>query len=194
VVVDARAPLGNGWVLPAGSLREPASAISRAGALVLTHHEQLHDEPLIAVENRLRAYNRSASIVYASHRPRGVRPVTGGVEADPSTLAGQELFLFCGIASPEGFVDTVEALGAEVTGCHAFGDHHAFGPADMAAVRAQAKTARLVCTEKDAAKVAAMPGNEDVICLTIDLELDGELPPMPTSVVEDAVDEPAGAH
>ncbi len=194
VVVDARAPLGNGWVLPAGSLREPASGIGRADVLVLTHHERLADESLIEVENRLRAYNRTATLVYASHRARGVRPVTGGPEVDPATLAGQELFLFAGIASTEGFIDTIEGLGAEVTGCLAFPDHHGFVPADMAAVRAYARTARLVCTEKDAAKVAAMPGNDDVVCLTIDLELDGELPALPTAVVAEPTDEPAGHH
>jgi hypothetical protein len=36
-----------------------------------------------------------------------------------------------------------------------------------------------VGTEKDAAKVARIPGNEDVLALVIDLELEGKLPPLP---------------
>jgi len=60
-----------------------------------------------------------------------------------------------------------------------FADHHDFTASSIAEVRAEARTALLVCTEKDAAKVAAIPGTEDVLCVVIDMVLDDELPPIP---------------
>ena len=179
VLVDARAPFGNGMVLPGGSLREPASGIARADAIVLTHGEELNPPQREAAEATVRAYRRPVAVVWARHEPIGVRRVTGGPLEDAALLSGRDVHLFCGLASPEGFRHTVSQLGARVTGVTAFGDHHAFTPADLARVRAQARASLLVCTEKDALKVARIPGNDDVLCLVIDLVLDGQLPPLP---------------
>lgn len=179
VCVDARAPMGNGEVLPCGPLREPAAGLGRADVIVMSHSEMLNDEELRAREAALGAYRRGVPVLTAVHAPRGVRAVTGGEEQPAASLAGRELHLFCGLASPASFRHTVEALGARVTGMTVFPDHHAFTAACVAQVRSEAGTSELLCTEKDAAKIARIPGNEDVLCLSIDLELQGELPPLP---------------
>lgn|GEM_PF-231402 len=179
VLVDARAPFGNGSVLPGGPLRETPSGLARADVIVLTHAETLDEAELQTVLTQLRAFRLSVPIVRADHVPLGVRAVTGGPLRPASALAGREVFLFCGIASPAGFEKTVADLGAQVTGVLAFPDHHAFGAGDMARVRAAARHAQLVCTEKDALKVARIPGHEDVLCLAIEMRLRGELPPLP---------------
>lgn len=195
VCIDARAPFSNGWVLPGGGLREAPSGIARADLLVMTHHESLSDERLEEVSSRVRAYNRTANMILGHHQPIGVRSVTDAVDSlgDPSTLAGRDVFLFCGIASPEGFRDTVEELGANVTGLMAFGDHHDFGPDDLARVRGKARTATLVCTEKDAMKVAEIPGSDDVLCVAIDLVLTEPLPAFPAKP-EPESDDDHGHH
>lgn len=181
VVLDARAPLGNGQVLPYGPLREHPGALARADLVIATHHEGLSTERLEQVRIAIagNAGGKSIPVVWGRHRPVGVRAV-GASELQPEELLeGQEVHLFCGIASPEGFRETVESLGAVVTGVTAFGDHHAFDGADLASVRAAAGTSRLLCTEKDAVKIARIPGNEDVLCLAVELELLGELPDLP---------------
>jgi tetraacyldisaccharide 4'-kinase len=179
VMVDGRAPFGNGSVLPGGPLREPPSGLARADVIVLTHAETLDEAERQTVLTQLRAFRLSVPIVRADHVPLGVRAVTGGPLLPASSLAGRDVFLFCGIASPAGFAQTVTELGAHVTGVLAFPDHHAFGPGDLARVRAAARHAQLVCTEKDALKVARIPGHEDVLCLAIELRLHGEFPPVP---------------
>ena len=179
VMVDARAPFGNGSVLPGGPLRETPSGLARADVIVLTHGETLEEEERQTVLTQVRAFKLALPVVWADHVPLGVRAVTGGPLGPPSVLAGQDVFLFCGIASPEGFRQTVEGLGAQVRGVLAFPDHHDFDAADLARVRAAARDARLVCTEKDALKIARIPGHEDVLCLAIELRLRGELPPIP---------------
>lgn len=179
VMVDARAPFGNGSVLPGGPLRETPAGLGRASLVVLTHGETLGQEERETVLTQVRAFRLSVPVVWAEHRATGVRPVTGGDTLEPASLAGQDVFLFCGIASPEGFRQTVEDLGARVTGVLAFPDHHEFRPEDLARVRAAARDARLLCTEKDALKVARIPGHEDVSCLLIELRLLDRLPPIP---------------
>ena len=178
-VVNARVPLSNGYVLPLGGLREPPSGLGRADAVVLTHHEGMTKDELDTVRSHVMAFRREVPVVLGAHTPVGVRDVMGGELEPPESLAGQQLFLFCGIAEPDGFRRTVEALGAEVTGVLAFGDHHEFTAASLAEVRAEARTAQLLCTEKDAAKVAAIPGSGDIRCLVIDMTLDGQLPELP---------------
>ncbi len=179
VMLDARAPFGNGLLLPAGSLREPASGIARADVLVLTHGESLSGPEREAVESTVRAFRRGVPLVWAQHVPLGLRSVAGGPLQPAASLQGRDVHLFAGIASPAGFRQTVESLGARVTGLSSFGDHHAFRGRDLAAVRARARGSLIVCTEKDAAKVAAIPGNEDVQCLVIEMQLLGRLPPIP---------------
>ena len=179
VLVDARAPFGNGMVLPGGSLREPASGLSRADAVVLTHGDELSQLEREAVESSVRSYRRSVPVIWARHEPIGVRRVSGGPLEDATLLAGRDVHLFCGVASPAGFRQTIERLGAHVTGLTAFADHHAFAPADLAQVRAAARASLIVCTEKDALKVARIPGHDDVLCLVIELALGGPLPPLP---------------
>jgi tetraacyldisaccharide 4'-kinase len=179
VLIDARAPFGSGMVLPVGALREPASGVARADVLVLTHGEMLSSPERESVESRVRSYQRDVPLVWAHHAAVGVRPVGGGLLQPPATLSGHDVFLFCGIASPEGFRQTVEGLGAHVTGLMGFPDHHAFTGRDLASVRAAARSSAILCTEKDAAKVAAIPGNDDLQCLVIDLHLHGRLPPIP---------------
>ncbi len=191
VVIDARAPFGNGSVLPGGPLREPPGGLGRADLVVMTHGEGLPDGARSAAESAVRAHKLGVPIVWGRHVARGVRPVGGGEPRPAAELAGRDVHLFCGVASPAGFRDTVAALGANVTGLTAFGDHHAFSGADVAAVRAQAGASLLLCTEKDADKVARCGGNDDVACLVIDLEFETPLPPI---VGLDAPWSPPAAH
>lgn len=178
-VVDARVPMSNGYVLPLGGLREPASSLARADVIVLSHTGSMDKELADIIEASVTAHRRGVPVIRSHHTPIGVRPCKGGALQPPESLAGRELFLFSGIASPDGFRTTVEALGAHVTGALGFPDHHAFDAASLAEVRGEARTSQLLCTEKDAAKVAAIPGTDDVLCLVIDLTLDREVDGIP---------------
>jgi tetraacyldisaccharide 4'-kinase len=179
VMIDARAPFGNGSVLPGGPLRESPSGLSRASLVVLTHGDTLDESERLTVVTQMRAFRLSVPIVWADHAPLGVRSAAGGKLLPAAAISGRNVFLACGIASPEGFRQTVEGLGAQVTGVMAFSDHHDFTASDLARVRAAARDALIVCTEKDALKIARIPGNDDVLCLVIELKLQGELPPIP---------------
>lgn len=125
-VFDARGT-GNGWLLPAGPLREPWP---RPVDFVLTHG----GAPVAgeAIER-----------VLAGHAVRA-----DGTTQPLAQLAHGPVHAVAGIASPEAFFAMLRGAGLQLAGTHALPDHHDF--ADAAGLPPGAV---LVCTEKDAVKL-----------------------------------------
>lgn len=139
VVMDGRG-LMNGWLLPAGPLREPASRLKRATALVLNGH---HTPPPQAAQRPCFHMRLLAGELYRLERPE--------MKTAASALHGLRLAAVAGIAVPERFHAQLAAQGL-VFSRHDFADHHAYTAAELAAIDADA----LVMTEKDAVKCAAL--------------------------------------
>ena len=121
--------IGNGWLLPAGPLRE---AWPRACDLVL----HTGARPAFAGFTARRSLAESA------------------VSADGATvplaqLVGRPLIAVAGIARPESFFQMLRDKGLAPTRCIALPDHHDFD--DWAWVAAGEAT--VLCTEKDALKL-----------------------------------------
>ncbi len=128
VVVDAESGFGNGRVLPAGPLREPArQGLVRADAVVLVGHG-LPDLP--------------------GYRGAAIRAHLSPTLSPP---ANARVIAFAGIGRPEKFFSTLRTLGADVVECHAFADHHPYTYDEISRLKADAsKTgAVLMTTEKD---------------------------------------------
>ena len=99
----------------------------------------------IAAADRARIAGRSAG------GPDAKRPIT------PASLAGRRVLAFAGIARPEKFFATLEAMGCRIAGQRAFPDHHPYGELEIAALIAEARRAGAVpvTTEKDAVRLPA---------------------------------------
>ncbi len=147
VLVDATNPFGGGWLLPAGPLREPLSALSRAGAIVITRSARAP-----AVETLIRRHS-SAPIFYAQTSldevlERG-QPSPGTRKVDPQQ---HRYLLFCGIGNPQAFRDDVGRWGIKVLGSTYFRDHHRYTQREATQLERLAAAMRataLLCTEKD---------------------------------------------
>lgn len=142
VVVDAWRGFGNGYVLPAGPLREPvATGLARAD-FVLTIGEQA-------------AQSRFDDVWGAS--VEGVPRLKGALNPLPTGLVwkGLRVAAFAGIGHPEKFFETLRALGAEVVQTHALDDHQPLDDRLLGRLIADAKAkgAQLVTTEKDAVRL-----------------------------------------
>lgn len=142
---------GNGWVLPAGPLREPPSGRRRA-----THVWGRDGRP---------------GDVEARHVVTHLR-MTDGARA---ALAGQRLVLLLGVARPDLVEQSVRARGAEVVAVHAYPDHHPFSAGELEGARqaASAAGALLATTEKDAERLP--PGAAAELELEVEV-VKGELP------------------
>lgn len=127
-VVDARG-FGNGYLLPAGPLREPASRLRSVDAVVA------HDNCVVPGY----AMRLEGDRFVQMSDPRDVV----GAEA----LRGKRLHAVAGIGDPERFFRQLEQLGLSIVR-HPFPDHHAFRAEDLRFGDA----APVVMTEKDAVK------------------------------------------
>jgi tetraacyldisaccharide 4'-kinase len=178
VLLDRKNPLGNGRILPAGPLREPVSALRRAGCLIATGEGDgdawLEAHPWPGLLQKL---PRPLPVFAGQRRPRDlVRPLSGEV-LSLDILLGKRICAFAGIARPEAFHRSLTALGGEVAAFLTFPDHHVYTAPDRDAVKEAARKAGadlIVTTEKDAVKMAssfAFAGR--LLALRIVMEIDG---------------------
>jgi tetraacyldisaccharide 4'-kinase len=149
VLIDATDPFGGGMVLPAGRLREPLSALRRAGIVVVTRSVQA---PSPAIEAILHRYT-SSRIFYASTRLESVLRVPRLDVALPKQDWTKAQFLaFCGIGNAAAFFEDLRTWGFQVVQQRSFLDHHAYTARDAAQLEQAASNSgadALICTEKD---------------------------------------------
>ncbi len=135
LVVDGAAGFGNGYVFPAGPLREPVAAgAARAKACVLIG------------EDRLGAASST-----------GLPVLRADLVVQANDLAGARVLAFAGIGRPAKFFDTLAGMGADIAATRAFDDHHPYSRAEIEALHADALRlgARLVTTRKDLVRLPA---------------------------------------
>lgn len=159
VLVDAVAPFGGGYVLPAGLLREPLEALALADLLVVTRSDQVAAKTLSALCSYLRARFPGIPQVRLALQP--VAWTSGiGEERAPEAFRGRRVLAFCGIGNPEGFRRQLVSLGVDVVDLVCFRDHHRYTDADIESIRRRAKALgvdNVVMTQKDAVKVLPQP-------------------------------------
>ena len=148
------------WPLPAGPLREWASGLARAHAVLAVDGEpsSASDRPLF--HGRL--------------RPTALVRVDGDawVEEPLSALSGREVVALAGIARPERLAGALARAGAVVRDALHFPDHHAYGADDVATIARAARAATVVATEMDLAKLGGAPGLEGLRALRVSLEVE----------------------
>ena len=134
-VVDARG-LGNGFLLPAGPLREPRSRLRSVDAVV-SH----------ASSTRGYAMRLEGDVLHRMTDARERQPL--------KAFAGQRVHAVAGIGDPNRFFVHLGKAGLKVVP-HPFPDHHPFTPRDLEF----GDDAPVLLTEKDAVKLrgVARPG------------------------------------
>lgn len=158
VVIDGARGLGNGSLLPAGPLREPATRLATVSAIVVNGGARPADAGSQAMPPPLDA--RLARKLAASLRGRPSVPMVAmrvtatravrlaGDEQRPLTsFADQRVHAVAGIGNPERFFALLRGLDIGVTP-HEFPDHHVFTAADLTF----GDDAPILMTEKDAVK------------------------------------------
>lgn len=172
IIVDGRDPFGGRAYLPLGRLRESPHALERADLVVVM---RMPEEPLV-LEQQLHALTQ-APIVWMEPRMESVRSTQG---EEVEELAGKRVGLFCGIAKPDAFVETVRKMGCHVVAMRALGDHRAISDEQLLSL---AETCRsrggelLLCTEKDYVKlrpIANLPLPIAVVRIVVTIVANGE--------------------
>ena len=165
-VIDAARGLGNGWLLPAGPLREPARRLDRVDAIVLNAAATV-----VAPADPLRS-GAAPTVPRFTMRllPEAWRRVVDdAVVAQPSSLPREAVHAVAGIANPARFFDTLRGLGLNFV-AHPFPDHHRYRAVDLAWPGARA----ILMTEKDAVKCRLI-GDDRMLWLPVRAEIDAAL-------------------
>ena len=155
VLIDATRPPTRDHLFPRGTLREPASGLKRAGAILLTRCDQVAAEEVEAIRGWLGRRFPGKPVATTEHRPGAL---IGGAEPESvELLRGRTVAAFCGIGNPAAFRHTLGALGARVIAFRAFPDHHAYGRDDVDDLRRWAAElpgdALVATTQKDWVKL-----------------------------------------
>ena len=124
VLLDGNRGIGNGYLLPAGPLREGVWRLQQADLVVANS-----------------APSTLADGVMVLH-PAPAQALIGGALLTPCAVA-----LVAGIGNPERFEQTAKTAGFSVRSRHYFADHHHFIAADFDAIQGP-----ILMTEKDAVK------------------------------------------
>ncbi len=132
-VIDGVRGFGNGWLLPAGPLREPVSRLKIVDAVVVNGGETSAGQY---------AMQLSGEIFHNLIDPEKT--------ATAADLRGLRLHAVAGIGHPQRYFRHLETLGLAFTP-HAFPDHHPYIASDLAFADCDA----ILQTEKDAVKCAA---------------------------------------
>lgn len=153
VLVDAQRPCIDDWLLPAGWLREPATALRRAGAIVVTHAEGFDE----ALASRIEAVAGKAPIAWCRLEPRSLEMHRGTTVTEQpfAWLDGRTVSVWAGLARPERVVSAVRAQGAIVRAAPRLRDHQAYDQGLLRALLDQARGSdAIVVTGKDWPKLA----------------------------------------
>ena len=142
--------IGNGWLLPAGPLREPWPARLDQGIDLVLHTGQ-----------------KATFKGYVSHRHLADHAqAADGSKVTLTSLTGTPVTALAGIANPEAFFSMLRGRGIILTTPLAFPDHHDFKPGDLAGLRGQT----VLCTQKDAVKLFDLPAASDCRLLAVPLQ------------------------
>ncbi len=138
-VVDAARGFGNGWLLPAGPLREPLSRLATVDAVVVngdTHHPSLaclpDGTPRFAMKLEGHDFRNLAD---------------PGLTAGAARFHGKRVHAIAGIGNPQRFYRHLQEMGLDFT-ARTFPDHHPFTAFDVRHAGAEV----ILMTEKDAVK------------------------------------------
>jgi tetraacyldisaccharide 4'-kinase len=168
VLIDATNPFGGGHVLPAGRMREPLTALSRADIIVVTRS---HHAP--AVEAAVQR-DSDAPIFYARAEPDAVL-APFHPHLTERDARERRLFAFCGIGNPSAFVADLRDWGFQIVGYRFFPDHHRYLAGDIHAIEREAKAAGaegVICTEKDSFNYRGVWRSMDLWVCSISMQVD----------------------
>jgi len=172
VAVDARSPLGNCHLLPAGPLREHPLGVVRAGLIVATRCDRAGGAA--NVRRTIGHLATDVPIVETRMRLAELWDVSSGHAVKLADIREGTAFAVAGIADPDDFRETLDELGFDVVGLHAFADHHEFTDDDIADLDEELNDLGanvVLTTEKDAVRLRGWRPRVPLVAVGIDIEV-----------------------
>jgi len=166
----------NHWLLPAGFLREPFSALKRADAIIINRKFSDKKE----IPSKLSKYFSGKLIFNSSYNALDFVDVRTNIHYNIDEFKGQKSLVVSGIANPESFITALEKLEINTDNKIIFGDHRDYSDEDIQKIRKMfysTNSYSVITTEKDAVKLAKYSkelDDIDIYFLRIQLHIDEE--------------------
>jgi tetraacyldisaccharide 4'-kinase len=185
VLLDYRKPFGNEHLLPRGVMREPASALFCANAIILTRTDTVDNRETSSLPKKLLSYERNKPVYRTFHHPFVYKIINGeksilenNIKETPifslASLKGRIAFAFSGLADNRNFLRTLKNLKCNVSGYMEFPDHHWYSDRDLKDISAAAKRSMsecLITTEKDFVRIAhKIDWSDDLFVIGIEID------------------------
>ncbi len=150
--------IGNGFVLPAGPLREGLSAIEKAQIIIINGRKN------IEFEKKVLNINKKIDIFYSNYKP---------IEIEK--FRQKKLLVIAGIGNPENFLELLKKYNLNVVKKYYFPDHHIFNKEEIEKITIEAKKNdyQIVLTEKDYYKIKDF-NLDEIAFLKVKLIIDDE--------------------
>ena len=154
LVIDSDYGAGNGYCLPAGPLRAPLDAQFAVADALVVAGEGANGAAVAALAGKPVLKARLAPDPHAAAALKDARVVA-----------------FAGIARPQKFFNSLTEIGANIAMSQSFGDHHQYRERELSGLAALRRRfgARLVTTEKDAARIGAAMAAHGIDVLPVTL-------------------------
>lgn len=175
LLLSAEYALGNGFMLPAGGLREPFWAASgRADLKVLVSYNDASAEIERAMKSLQRSHGGFATLQSGSKC--AAKRLSQYLEARAQyicdmDIAGQNVITLSSISNPDVFVKTVESLGAKVQRSIIYDDHYAYSDIEIEDIIKNSNGVPIVTTEKDFVKIS-QKYRDNFICVKVEMKID----------------------
>ena len=154
VLVDCTSGLQQDSLLPAGTLREPLSALKRSDIILLTRVDQA--DQIISIRNIIKKYT-NALICETIHQPVSLKELNSNSEYSVDLIRNKKVALFSGIGNPGAFRSTIMKLEADIVSESTFFDHHNYSQSELQEIYEKASINNadwIITTEKDAVKLS----------------------------------------
>lgn len=177
VLLDSQKPLGNGYIVPAGQLREPQSALQRSHLLVMTRVQtgvgKMFPGDSNVPSGDSNVTKVSKPTMYSRHVMSQNLTSLSGDEVSWDELAGKTCVAFAGIARPDAFFAALKARNLTLSDEITFVDHQVYDTELLERLFQVSRSCdALVTTEKDAVKLAKVEFPVPCYQVGVDLEFE----------------------
>ena len=147
---------GNGFILPAGPLRESLSALKRADCVMI------NGEKNEAIESEILSKNEKIKIFYSNYEPQNI-----------SEFRDKKIIAFAGIGNPENFFNLLKKHKLNIVKTINFPDHHKYSERELKNLlnKGEENNCILLTTEKDYFRISENY-KKNIKCLKINVNIE----------------------
>jgi tetraacyldisaccharide 4'-kinase len=153
--------IGNGFLIPAGPLREKINSISKYDLAFLNGNEKDNSN----LKLLLKKYNANIEVFESNYKVLNIKQFN----------INEKYIIFSGIGNPDSFKQTLISNNIKITKEIIFPDHHNYTQKNIDYIRLQARqfNSKILTTEKDYTKIKSYK-NDDIKYLKIELDIKNE--------------------